>query len=147
MMDIRNVTRLADGRFDCEINHPAFGWLPFTASVTDPEQMGRDVFAAAAATNPPAYVAPEVDEAAVLAAERASMRVSSLQAKAALHGAGLLAGVQTYMATAGFLTQLAWAEATEFRRASALVAEIAGKFGLTDSAVDDLFRAAALIEF
>lgn len=85
--------------------------------------------------------------AEVLTAERSAMRVSSLQAKAALHGAGILDDVEAFMIAADFMTRLAWKEAAEFRRNSALVEAIAGELGLTDAAVDDLFRAAALIEF
>lgn len=34
-MDYRNARFLADGRIDCEINHPAYGWIPFTAAAGD----------------------------------------------------------------------------------------------------------------
>lgn len=34
---------------DCEIEHPSFGWIPFTASPTDVELHGREIFAALAA--------------------------------------------------------------------------------------------------
>jgi hypothetical protein len=30
---------------DCEIEHPHFGWIPFTASPHDPEPHGRAIFA------------------------------------------------------------------------------------------------------
>lgn len=29
---------------NCEINHPVFGWIPFTASILDVEQHGRDIY-------------------------------------------------------------------------------------------------------
>lgn len=29
---------------NCEINHPTFGWIPFTASICDVEQHGRDIY-------------------------------------------------------------------------------------------------------
>ena len=32
------------GTIDCEINHPAFGWIPFTASPDDPEEYGRELY-------------------------------------------------------------------------------------------------------
>lgn len=38
----------ADGTaVDVELNHPEFGWIPFTASPDDTEQHGRDIYAAA----------------------------------------------------------------------------------------------------
>lgn len=42
----RNTAQLDDGRFDCEINHPDFGWIPFTASPDDVEPHGREIWAA-----------------------------------------------------------------------------------------------------
>lgn len=29
---------------DCEIDHPKFGWSPFTASPNDPEEHGRELY-------------------------------------------------------------------------------------------------------
>jgi hypothetical protein len=57
-MDFRNAVYLEDGRIDCEFNHPARGWVPFTA---DPNGDAREqaVFAAAQATAAP-YVPPEM---------------------------------------------------------------------------------------
>jgi len=78
-------------------------------------------------------------------AERAAMTVSRFQALAALLNAGLLSQVNVALADAGPLAQLAWAEATEFRRNSPTIAGLAAGLGLTDTEVDDLFRAAALI--
>ena len=82
---------------------------------------------------------------AALESERAAMIVSRFQAMAALLDAGLLSQVNTSLADAGPLAQLAWAEATEFRRNSPTIAGLAAGLGLNDMEVDDLFRAAALI--
>jgi hypothetical protein len=43
---IRNIVALPDGRFDCEIQHPRWGWIPFTASADDVEAHGRAIHAA-----------------------------------------------------------------------------------------------------
>jgi hypothetical protein len=45
-MEFRNAHYNAAGTIDCEIDHPQFGWIPFTASPDDIEQFGREVFAA-----------------------------------------------------------------------------------------------------
>lgn len=45
-MDIRNAQLNADGSMDCEIEHAAHGWIPFTASPHDVEPLGRAVHAA-----------------------------------------------------------------------------------------------------
>lgn len=34
---------------DLELEHPALGWIPYTARRADPEPFGREVFEAAAA--------------------------------------------------------------------------------------------------
>jgi hypothetical protein len=43
---------------DCEINHPTYGWIPFTASPDDVEAHGRDIFAALAKGVVAQYVPP-----------------------------------------------------------------------------------------
>ena len=45
-MTIRNAVRRSATVIDCEINHPVYGWIPFTATSDDVEQHGRDIFAA-----------------------------------------------------------------------------------------------------
>ena len=79
-------------------------------------------------------------------AERAGMVVSRFQAKAALSAAGLLEAAETAVSGADAMTQLAWAEAIEFRRNSPAILALSGALGLSDTDLDGLFRAAALIE-
>lgn len=43
--EARNPIYLEDGRIDCEVNHPVYGWIPFTAAATDSEEHGRVLFA------------------------------------------------------------------------------------------------------
>lgn len=44
---IRHPQHCADGiRIDCEIEHPRYGWIPFTANPDDPEEHGRLIHAA-----------------------------------------------------------------------------------------------------
>lgn len=40
-MNYRNAIMLEDGRIDCELEHPVFGWIPFTADPNDVELHGR----------------------------------------------------------------------------------------------------------
>jgi hypothetical protein len=51
-MKIRNSTLRADGRIDCEIEHPEYGWVSFTADPNDSEQHGREIFAVLSAAGP-----------------------------------------------------------------------------------------------
>lgn len=46
MIEWRNVAVLDEDRFDCEINHPDFGWIPFTADPNDVEPHGRAIWQA-----------------------------------------------------------------------------------------------------
>ena len=139
-MEFRNAVKTADGRVDCEINHPVYGWIPFTADQNDTEPLGRAVFNAA---NP---VADEAAADTAQANDPVPPSVSRFQALAALMDAGLLADVGMALADAGPLAQLAWAEASEFRRNSPMILTMADGLGLTDDDVDALFRAAAQIE-
>ena len=43
-MQWRNPAYNEAGTIDCEINHPNYGWIPFTASPDDVEKHGRDLF-------------------------------------------------------------------------------------------------------
>lgn len=72
--------------------------------------------------------------------------VSRFQARAAMMQAGILDDAEAAVAQADAITRLAWAEATEFRRASPAVAALAATMGLSSAQLDDLFRAAAQIE-
>ncbi len=81
-----------------------------------------------------------------LASERANMRVSRLQAKIAMMQAGVLADVETAVAAADPAVQMAWADAIEFRRFSPTILAMSAQIGLTDTQLDDLFRAAALVD-
>jgi len=105
-------------------------------------QMVQDAIAGGATV-----IVPTVPtDADLLATERAGMVVSRFQAKAALMAAGHLPAVETVIAAADAITKLAWAEAVEMRRTSPMIAGLAGAVGLSDTDLDDLFRAAALIE-
>lgn len=144
--EYRNPIFTASGRIDCEISHPVYGWLPFTV---DPADVGADFDVAGldaairAAGGIAAYAPP--DPAALLAAERATMRCSRFQARAAIHIAGLTGDVETAVAAADPIVQIAWADASEFQRASPTIAALAAAIGLSDEDVDDLFRTAMTI--
>jgi hypothetical protein len=58
MIDYRNPRYNAHGTIDVELNHPAFGWIPFTADPDDVEPHGRQIFADLKAEAAP-YEPPE----------------------------------------------------------------------------------------
>ena len=76
-MEIRKPIFTSTGSINCELNHEQYGWIPFTASENDVEQHGREIFAAALAMGPSAYVPPPPEE--LLQAERETMRLSFAQ--------------------------------------------------------------------
>lgn len=60
-MNFRNPSYNHLGTIDCEIEHPVYGWIPFTANPDDTEQSGKDIYAAIiAAGNITAYQAPAI---------------------------------------------------------------------------------------
>lgn len=67
-MQIRNPIYTATGNIDCEIEHPHFGWIPFTASPDDAEEHGRVIYAAALEMDPAPYVAAPPDMSTFTAA-------------------------------------------------------------------------------
>jgi len=84
-MSYRNPTFTETGAVDCEINHPQYGWIPFTASPTDSEKHGRDLHEAILADGGiAAYVAPppptEAELLATLATQARAKRNALLTA-------------------------------------------------------------------
>lgn len=142
-MEIRNASWNASGGIDAEVKHHRFGWMPITLRADDSQTAG---LFAAAAEGAAAYVDPgPADPSGVLAAWRASAKVSRFQARAALHLAGLLPAVEAAIAQADPVAQIAWADAVEFRRSSPTIAALATALGLSDEQVDGLFQSAAEI--
>lgn len=45
-MNFKNARTNKDGSFECEVLHPKYGWIPFTASEHDSSAEGRDLHAA-----------------------------------------------------------------------------------------------------
>lgn len=43
-MEYRNATYNQAGTIDVEIDHADFGWIPFTASLDDPDPLGRELY-------------------------------------------------------------------------------------------------------
>jgi hypothetical protein len=65
---------------DCEINHPTYGWIPFTASPDDVEAHGREVFAALSKGDVAEYVPPPAPTTEELAAAARAERNALLAA-------------------------------------------------------------------
>ena len=95
--------------------------------------------------DPSILITAEMKAAAVQEALRSQMVVSRFQARAALHLAGHLPAVESAIAAADPITQMAWKDAQEFRRNSPTILAMASALGMSDAQVDDLFIAASEI--
>ena len=131
MMESRTPVFTANGAIDCEINHPQFGWIPFTASADDVEVIGREMFARHNDNAAP-YVAPPAPPE-ILECSPAQMRV-------ALHRAGLLDQVQA-LVDADPEAAIVWEYATAIVKQSPFIDALGGG-SFTPEQIDDLFRAA-----
>lgn len=94
------------------------------------------------------FTTPEQQAQQALDQWREATKVSRLQAKAALSHFGHLANTQAIIddPTTGMLAKLAWVEASEFRRLSPMMLQIAGLLGLTETDLDELFEYALTVE-
>jgi len=148
-MRYKNPRYTAQGDIDIELDHPEFGWIPFTASPNDVDNEGGRALFREIVAKEPGHVAPYEGpplEEIILNEWRQSAVVSTFQAKAMLLQAGYWDDVAAFMADADPVTRLAWETAREFRRLSPTILEIAEILEITDEQLDDLFRFAATIE-
>lgn len=150
MNNVKNVRYNAHGTIDCEVEHPQYGWIPFTASPEDAVAEGRLIYEKAieGAYGEISPYVPDPNEPSPLELWRGEMQVSRFQARAALLQAGLLEDIESYMndpETDPFV-KVAWQDAQVFRRQSPTVLGLQHILELTDEQLDDLFRFAATIE-
>jgi hypothetical protein len=139
-IQVRNPQYNAAGTIDMEMEHPKFGWIPFTASPDDSEQHGRELYAQAMAGDfgPVAeYVAPPPAPPVI------PTSVTMRQARLALLGAGLLDQVNAAITDPA--AQIEWEYATTVERNSPLVQNLSIGLGLTEEQLDSLFTTASTL--
>lgn len=140
-IQVRNPQYNAAGTIDMEMEHPTFGWIPFTASPDDSAQHGRELYAQAVAgeLGPVApYVAPPPPPPVI------PTSVTMRQARLALFDAGLLSQVDAAISQ-NPRAQIEWEYATTVERNSELTQSLASGLGLTEQQLDDLFTTAAAL--
>jgi hypothetical protein len=141
-MDIRNPQYNSIGTIDCEIEHPVYGWIPFTASPDDVEEHGRAIYDAALAMGPADYIpppAPTLEE--ILAAARASASLTCREFFLGLDAMGM------YDTVMGILddpdvpraVKIELETATSFERMWPTLVQMAVAMGVTDAQLDKLF--------
>ena len=137
-MEFRNPVYNRHGTIDCEVNHPRLGWIAFTASPDDPEESGRDIYAAAARGNVGEYVAPE--EVVVV-----PDRITARQFKLQLEIDGLTSSVEGWVAQQTRLVQIAYANSGTFVRTEPMMEAGFTALGFSEAEGDAFFTAAAAL--
>jgi len=125
---------------DIEIEHPTYGWIPFTASPDDFEEHGRVLYQEAkegklGSISP--YVAPEP-----LPEPKVNV-VTMRQARLQLLDMELLDSVEA-MLSDNRAWQIEWEYATEVRRDNPIITAMAQALSLTEEQLDDMFKQASL---
>lgn len=99
------------------------------------------------------FATPEEEAAALAAHEATALQqwreqttCTPFQGRMALAQAGLMPQVDAIIAAADDVTKTAWEYALEWKRTSPMIAALAGALELTETQVDDLFKAAQTIE-
>lgn len=151
-MNIRNPAFTADNRIDCEIEHPQFGWIPFTADPNDVEQHGRDIYAAALEMGPAAYIAPPPQPEPVPQSITFAQLLIGLVTEAWIteaEGEAWLAGVLPAQVTAlistlpveqQFAAKVRAARPSEVLRMDPFVVSMGAAQGKTPEELDQFFR-------
>ena len=143
-IEIRNPVRNAHGGIDCEINHPEFGWIPFTASPDDDIQFGREMFARLSRDTVADYVPPPPPGPS-------AYRLSRWQFHAMLEIMGIRGAVYAAIeaipdATSRAVARAKLTQASYFDRSDPLIALLAPSVGLTDAQIDAAWMQAKDLE-
>lgn len=140
-MNARNPKHNAVGTIDLEIDHPVYGWIPFTASPDDTEPLGKELYAKAIAGDYgdiQPYVEPEPLPPVIPSV------VTMRQARLALLQAGLLSLVESAIASMESpAAQIEWDYSQEVNREQPLVKQLAEALNLTSDQLDNLFLEAS----
>lgn len=157
-MDYRNTAYNQFGTVDVEINHPDFGWIPFTASPDDPEPFGRDLFAEIDHATVAPYVAPPAPPASVPEVISDRQFFQALAVQGVITEAEALAAVKTGDIPTGmlplvaalpeegqFAAEMLLSGATEFKRSLPLTAAFGSAFGWTNQQIDSFWIAASAL--
>jgi len=156
-IEIRNAVFTSDGRIDCEINHPSFGWVPFTADQNDVEEHGRIIFEAASAIPPapapdtasnPKPVPEAISFAQLLIGLVSEQWITETAGEEWLQGilpSAVLVTINLLPREQQFAAKARAARPSEIRRDDPLVGMMAAAQGKTVEEVDDFFRTYASV--
>lgn len=157
-MAIRNAGWNAFGTVDLEYRHPQFGWIPFTASPDDVEELGRALYAEAldgeiasyvAPPEPPPQVPVEISDRQFFQALAMQGIITQADALGAVKTGTLPAAMQAMIdalpADQRFGATMLLSGATVFRLDHPLVATFAAAFGWDGPNLDAFWTFAAAL--
>lgn len=157
-LQFRNAHFIGPEAIEMEINHPVFGWIPFTATPDDVEEHGRLLFEAAkdvatAYTPPPPEPEPvpaEISRRQFFQILEKRGLITKAEALSALTTGTLPAAFEAVIADiptedGQFDARMLLVGASMFRRDSALVPVFAAHVGYTSEQTDQLWRDGAAL--
>ena len=140
-MQVKNPSYNAVGTIDLEIDHPTYGWIPFTAALDDTEALGKELYAKAIAGDY-GTIAPYIEPPPL--PPTIPTAVTMRQARLALLQAGVLSLVETAIASMESpAAQIEWNYSQEVNREQPLVKQLAEALNLTSDQLDNLFLEAS----
>lgn len=143
-MDGRNAKYNSDGSIDLEINHPLYGWIPFTARPDDEEDHGRAIHAAALAGDfgsIAAYVPPPPPDPPSIEELRENASLTRMQFFTALEGINLFDTVWAMQddETVPKNVRIMLRTASSFDRMNPELVQMAAAMNFTDEQLDAVF--------
>lgn len=128
-MDYRNAQPNSVGGFDCEVNHPDFGWIPFTVLQDDCECFGAGLY--------PILVS-ELGEPPMANAVKEFPSLTARQLRLAL--IDRIDEVDTIIQESeDKRLMIEWEYATEFNRDHHAIISIGEALGLTPEQIDEMW--------
>jgi hypothetical protein len=158
-MNYRNAKYIDNnGRIDCEIEHPVYGWIPYTLDPNDTDTtVDNDELLALMTANADVatYVPASVEE--ILTEKRTHSTLTRKDFCINAYKAGLLSETDAILAAKGdwpssFSSALSsltadqiveakieWASVVEIRRTAPLLLQVASASGVSDEVLDSIF--------
>lgn len=142
-IEVRDPVRASDSSIDCEVNHRDLGWIPFTASLHDDREYGRELYQRLLNGD---Y--GEVQEGVEVV--NVPQSITRAQGKYTLISEGLWSNVLSYIdmiedPTQKALAEVALNDTTVWYRDSPFLTLLASGLGLDDGRLDELFVAASTV--
>lgn len=143
-MEFRNAKFTGDGRIDIEVNHPVYGWIPYTADASDSDETCRDLHAKAMESgNVAPHEPPSAEDA-----RSAMPSLTARQLRLGLIANGIMPSqVQSVLEAmpegpSRESALVEWEYASSFERTHPLIASVSAGLSLTDEQVDAMWMKA-----